>query len=165
MSNNAAESINFKVVNMTQPDRKNEDCRMITLDKVYAWIDKKEYDESIKNELKKMVAKYPNNAYVSFGKNFQKHLVKAQAIARKTRPLFVGELGDDNYMKLESLDAEFVSPQDKKTSKVTEILTKQPTSADYKDLQADFENEEVQQELNPILPNGLKELKESDKIQ
>jgi len=111
-----------------------------------------------------MVARYPNNAYTTFGKNFQKHLIKAQALARKNRPMFVGELGDDNYKKLDSLDADFVSPDAKKTSTVTEVLTKQPKSADYADLQADFENEEIQ-ELKPNLPNGLKEIADSEKIQ
>ena len=76
MSDNAAESMNFKVSAISQPGRESRDFRMITLEKVYAWIDKKDYDESVKLELKKMVANYPNNAYVQFGKNFQKEKVE-----------------------------------------------------------------------------------------
>ena len=147
MSDNAAESMNFKVSAISQPGRESRDFRMITLEKVYAWIDKKDYDESVKLELKKMVANYPNNAYVQFGKNFQKHLVRAQNLARKTRPLFVGELGDDNYKKLESLNQDFVKPDKEKTTTVTKVLTKVYEDEEIQKMRDDFEDEIVSDDL------------------
>ncbi|MEI7486119.1 MAG: hypothetical protein WCJ72_01700 [Chryseobacterium sp.] len=163
MSHHSAESINFKVVNLNNPDREEQrDFRMLTLDKVFAWIDKKEYDESIKNELKKMVSKYPSNAYSSFGKNFRQHLGKAQMLAKKDRPLFVGELGDDNYKKLDSLNDDFKSPDFKKSSVVTDTLTKEPKINDYINMQTeDFDNgiDLKSEDQNPLIaPNGLKEI-------
>ena len=163
MSHHSAESINFKVVNLNNPDREDQrDFRMLTLDKVFAWIDKKEYDESIKNELKKMVSKYPSNAYSSFGKNFRNHLSKAQMLARKDRPLFVGELGDDNYKKLDSLSEDFKSPDFKKSSVVTDTLNKEPKINDYIDMQKeDFDNGidiKIEDQSPSIIPNGLKEI-------
>jgi hypothetical protein len=118
MSDHAAESMKFKVTQLkseedTQPNR---DFRILTLDKIFAWIDKKDYDEKVKEELKKMISKYPHSAYSKFGKNFQKNLSIAQKAANKNRPLFVGELGDSNYKRLDSLNDDFKTPEPKKMS-------------------------------------------------
>lgn len=115
MSDHAAESMKFKVTQIkneedTQPSR---DFRILTLDKIFAWIDKKDYDERVKEELKKMISKYPHSAYYKFGKNFQKNLAIAQKAANKNRPLFVGELGDSNYKRLDSLNDDFKKPEPK----------------------------------------------------
>lgn len=119
-----AENINMKISNIGQQERVPYDFRIITLDKIYDWIDKKDYDDSIKIELKKMAAKYPSNAYSQFGKNFQKHLSRAQTAARKNRPLFVGELGDDNYKRIKSFDKDFLEPEKNTSSTVTDVLNK-----------------------------------------
>jgi len=118
MADHSAESMKFKVTQFkneedTQPSR---DFRILTLDKIFAWIDKKDYDERVKEELKKMISKYPHSAYSKFGKNFQKNLSIAQKAANKNRPLFVGELGDSNYKRLDSLNDDFKSPEPKKMS-------------------------------------------------
>lgn len=119
-----AENINMKISSIGQQERVPYDFRIITLDKIYDWIDKKDYDDSIKIELKKMAAKYPANAYSQFGKNFQKHLSRAQTAARKNRPLFVGELGDDNYKRIKSFDKDFAEPEKNASSIVTDVLNK-----------------------------------------
>ena len=64
MADHSAESMKFKVTQFkneedTQPSR---DFRILTLDKIFAWIDKKDYDERVKEELKKMISKYPHSA-------------------------------------------------------------------------------------------------------
>jgi hypothetical protein len=118
MADHSAESMKFKVTQFkneedTQP---NHDFRILTLDKIFDWIDRKDYDERVKEELKKMISKYPHSAYSKFGKNFQKNLSIAQKAANKNRPLFVGELGDNNYKRLDSLNDDFKRPEPKKMS-------------------------------------------------
>lgn len=112
MAEHNAEYMRFKVVNDAghARDEHRRDCRIITLDKIYDWIEKRGYDEAVNVELKKMVSKYPHNAFSSFGKNFEKHLLEAQQLAMKNRPMFVGELGDDNYKRVESIGDGLVSP-------------------------------------------------------
>ena len=118
MPDHSAESMKFKVTQLknekdTQP---SHDFRILTLDKIFAWIDKRGYDETVKEELKKMVSKYPHSAYSNFGKNFQSNLAIAQKAAHKNRPLFVGELGDSNYKRLDSLNDDFKKPEPKNMS-------------------------------------------------
>lgn len=115
MSDHAAESMKLKVVHTNKNGESSEprDFRILSLDKIFAWIEKKDYDDTVKAELKKMVSKYPHNAYASFGKNFQKHLGVAQKNARNNRPLYTGELGDDSYKKINSLDDNMAPPEKK----------------------------------------------------
>ena len=83
-------------------------------------------------------------------------------MARKDRPLFVGELGDDNYKKLDSLSEDFKSPDLKKSSVVTDTLNKEPKINDYIDMQKeDFDNGidmKSEDQNSSIVPNGLKEI-------
>ena len=117
MSDHAAESMKLKVVHTNKNGESSEpqDCRILTLDKIFAWIEKKDYDDAVKAELKKMVSNYPHNAYANFGKNFHKHLGVAQKNARNNRPLYTGELGDDSYKKINSID-DNMAPLEKKSN-------------------------------------------------
>ena len=128
-----AESMNFNVSTGGEEKNRNKDCRILTLKKVFDFIDKKDYDESVKKELKRMVSGYPQNAFESFGKNFSKHLASAHKAARKNRPMFIGELGEDSYKRLESIDGEFKAP-DKNKNSVVSSLPKKPT-VDFDDLE------------------------------
>lgn len=118
MPDHSAESMKFKVTQLKneQDTQPSHDFRILTLDKIFAWIDKRGYDETVKEELKKMVSKYPHSAYSNFGKNFQSNLAIAQKAAHKNRPLFVGELGDSNYKRLDSLNDDFKKPEPKNMS-------------------------------------------------
>jgi len=133
MPDPSAESMKFKVSHMGNDGNVNEtrDFRTITLDKIHAWIDKKDYDNALKEELKRMVGTYPQNAYVNFGKNFQKHLAKAQKNASKNRPLFSGELGDDNYKKIDSMHEELKPPERK--GNITSLPNGKQTINDFED--------------------------------
>ena len=67
----------------------------ITLEKVIAWIDKREPDEPVRKELKRMVSFYPQTALENWMKNFQTHLSKArQAVSQKQR-IEIVELGEE----------------------------------------------------------------------
>lgn len=172
MSDHAAESMKFKVTQMNKNGEASElrDFRIITLDKIFSWIDKKDYDDVVKDELKKMVSKYPQNAYVNFGKNFQKHLGTAQKNARKNRPLYTGELGDDNYKKIDSLDDEMAKPEKKGNIKNLPSVTS--VSNDFDDMDpptpkkvekeiVNLETKEVADEVKlpseSVTPHGIHE--------
>jgi hypothetical protein len=167
MSDHAAESMKFKVTQLkseedTQPNR---DFRILTLDKIFAWIDKKDYDEKVKEELKKMISKYPHSAYSKFGKNFQKNLSIAQKAANKNRPLFVGELGDSNYKRLDSLNDDFKTPEPKKMSLPSVKSIKNDfdemdmPEINKTQISKDQKQEEIVQKKEEIkIPYGLKEI-------
>lgn len=160
-----AESMNFNVSSGEEKSR-NKDCRIITLKKVFDFIDKKDYDESIKKELKRIVSAYPQNAFESFGRNFSRHLATAQKSARKNRPMFIGELGEDSYKRLESIDGDFKAP-DKSKSSVVSSLPKKP-EVDFDDLEfsgAEGEAPEAPEaDQKPVedTPYGLKEINDSE---
>lgn len=157
MADHAAESMKFKVVhtNKNGESPESKDFRIITLDKIFAWIDKKDYDDAVKDELKKMVSKYPQNAYVNFGKNFQKHLGTAQKNARKNRPLYMGELGDDNYKKIRSLDGEMESPD--KSGNIKNLPSLASVSNDFDDMDppAPKKPEAKKKDLSESRPDDL----------
>jgi len=183
MADHSAESMKFKVTQFkneedTQP---NHDFRILTLDKIFAWIDKKDYDERVKEELKKMISKYPHSAYSKFGKNFQKNLSIAQKAANKNRPLFVGELGDSNYKRLDSLNDDFKSPETKKMSlpsvksikndfdemdmpeinktQITKDQKQEEIVPKQEEIEKDQKQEEIVQKKEEIkIPYGLKEI-------
>ena len=136
MAEHSAESMKFKVTQLKNDNdtEYNRDFRILSLDKILAWIDKKDYDETVKKELKRMIKSYPHSAYATFGKNFQKHLAAAQKAARKNRPMFVGELGDSNYKKLDSLDGEFKAPEPKINPE------NKPTLPSVKSVKNDFDD-------------------------
>jgi len=176
MPDHSAESMKFKVTQLKneQDTQSNHDFRILTLDKIFAWIDKRGYDETVKEELKKMISKYPHSAYSKFGKNFQKNLSIAQKAANKNRPLFVGELGDSNYKRLDSLNDDFKTPEPKKMSlpSVKSIkndfdemdmpeINKTQISKDQKqeEILKDQKQEEIVQKKEEIkIPYGLKEI-------
>ena len=170
MADHAAESMKFKVVHSNKNGESPEarDFRIITLDRIFAWIDKKDYDDAVKDELKKMVSKYPQNAYVNFGKNFQKHLGTAQKNARKNRPLYTGELGDDNYKKINSLDDEMAPPERSGSIKSLPSLASAKNDFDDMDPPAPKQSEQKKHGLsesktedsilpNPEIPYGIHE--------
>lgn len=172
MAEHPAESMKFKVTQIkndinSEPER---DFRILTLDKIFAWIDKKDYDPSIKQELKKMVSRYPHSAYPSFGKNFQKHLAAAQRAVRKNRPLFVGELGDSNYKKLDSLDGEFKAPEIKinDSGKNLNLPSVKSTPNDFDDFEILENKTDNNDEKNVLIerkPDENKKSIESNKIE
>ncbi len=184
MADHAAESLRFKVTPLRGDQERTEqprDFRILSLDKIFAWIDRKDYDDNVKRELKKIVSKYPQSAYVHFGKNFQRHLAAAQKAARKNRPLFVGELGDNNYKKLQSLDEDFKTQEEivekKKSSTLPSV---KEIKNDFDDIEMPVEksaskNEQIQNENSvetnkiekevvkdtkkePSVPYGIKEI-------
>lgn len=76
----------------------------LTLEKVIAWIDKKESDEPVRRELKKMVSVYPQPALDNWMKNYQTHLAKArQAVSHKQR-IEIVELGEEPIEMPESTE-------------------------------------------------------------
>ena len=112
MAEHNAEYLKFKVVNNAgDAKEENRDFRILTIDKIHRWIEKKGYDSAVNIELKKMLSKYPHNAFAAFGKNFEKHLGEARRLAAKNRPMFVGELGDENYRRVENVGEEPVAPR------------------------------------------------------
>lgn len=135
MAEHNAEYMKFKVVNDAgrARDEDRRDCRIITLDKIYDWIEKRGYDAAVNIELKKMVSKYPHNAFSSFGKNFEKHLVEAQKLAMKNRPMFVGELGDENYKRVETIGEDLVSPSGR--GKIKELPKVGSVQNDFDDME------------------------------
>jgi len=170
MADHSAESMKFKVTQLKNDNdtEHSRDFRILSLDKILAWIDKKDYDETVKKELKRMIKSYPHSAYSTFGKNFQKHLAAAQKAARKNRPMFVGELGDSNYKKLDSLDGDFKAPEPKinldKTSSLPSVKSVKNDFDDLDFLDDDLNLTENKKEIiNPEV--SKKEIPEVETLQ
>lgn len=91
----STEGLNFSVSNMSGSGRKPSKLNTITLEKVNAWIEKKNLDKPIEKELKLMAAVYPQDALENWMKNFQLHLVRAREKFQKIQKIEVIELGEE----------------------------------------------------------------------
>jgi hypothetical protein len=91
MSLNSAENLGFKIVTMGREEidkRKPCNLRTVTQAKLQAWIDAKSIDPRLKEELKKSVANYPQQALSTWQKMYNKHLVTAQNVIKgKSAPI------------------------------------------------------------------------------
>ena len=158
MADHSAEYMKFKVVNGNGQIREDShrDFRVLTLDKIFDWIDKRGYDAAVNAELKKMVSKYPHNAFASFGKNFEKHLAEAQKLASKNRPMFVGELGDDNYKRVESIGEDLVAPTGR--GKIKPLPKAEAFPNDFDDMEMPDPKPEPKKDSAPKddIPYGIK---------
>lgn len=90
-----AEGFNFSVSNMSASGRKKSKLNTITLEKVNVWIENKNLDKPIENELKIMASVYPQNALENWMKNFQLHLVRAREKFQKSRKIEVIDLVEE----------------------------------------------------------------------
>lgn len=96
---NNAEGINFKMTTIGAEDRPQCNLRPWTLEKMVRWInnskDLEGIEESVKKELCRSAAQYPEQALPKWKKNFPLHLAKAKKKIRNATPLETKELGDD----------------------------------------------------------------------
>ena len=76
MSTNNAENLNFRIISGV-PDRIPNNFRILTIKELLRWIDEKDIDEQVKEELKKMCSKYPQQALTNWKSNYNIHLRKA----------------------------------------------------------------------------------------
>jgi CRISPR/Cas system CSM-associated protein Csm4 (group 5 of RAMP superfamily) len=77
---------NFKLkISLTgeQAKRPKSNFRPWTAQKLHEFIDSQNLDDTIKEELKKIVFKFPQQAYPQFRKNFQKYVMEATKKARE----------------------------------------------------------------------------------
>jgi len=85
--------------------RKPSKLNTITLEKVFAWIEKKGLDKPVVVELKKMASVYPQAALENWMKNYQMHLVKAREKISKRHRIEIIELEDNVIEELVEKDA------------------------------------------------------------
>lgn len=84
----STETFNFQIGAMGDQEREPCNFNVLTLEKLYRWIDNQELiDEAVKEELKKKANTYPQSALPNFKKNFKLHLAKAQKIVKNKIPL------------------------------------------------------------------------------
>lgn len=96
MPTNNAEGMNFKVVhtgNSIVDGRKPSNLRPLTLASIDVFIEEKVTDQRVREEVKKLVRAYPQQALWSFKKNIQTHIARAQK-KLKNIPLIKPELGE-----------------------------------------------------------------------
>lgn len=78
MSINSAEKMNFKLLSTgDQLERKPCDFNILTIKELLKWIDEKDIDEKVKEELKKKCSNYPQQALSNWKNNYNTHLTRA----------------------------------------------------------------------------------------
>ena len=102
----STEGINFSL--SAGRSRKPSKLNTITLEKVFAWIEKKGLDEPVVKELKKMASVYPQAALENWMKNYQMHLVKARDIISKRQKIEIMELEDSVIEELVEKDLQSI---------------------------------------------------------
>jgi hypothetical protein len=81
MSTQNAEGLKFRVVSTGNPTvdrRKPCKLRVLTQEKLQAWIESQQLDARVKQHLKLMAGQYPQQALEAWVKNYNYHLAKAQ---------------------------------------------------------------------------------------
>lgn len=97
---NSNEGLNFRIHLIGQANRVPCNLNPITLDKLINWIDKKEVEMPVKEELKRMAGKYPENALPNWVKNYNRHLLKAKKKVKSIEyPDFTGEKSEENNVE------------------------------------------------------------------
>jgi hypothetical protein len=97
----STENVNFKI--SAGGDGKNRppsDLRPLTVEKVLAFIDSKNFDGQIKAILKEMALNYPKNALKNWIKNFSKHAMKAQKLLAKNPQKGVQEIQEKSEQSM-----------------------------------------------------------------
>lgn len=74
MSQNSAESINFKIYTKGGEKTIPQQYRQLTLEQLLNWIDKQNLSDKEKEDMKKIASKYPQQTLSSFKKNFRQHV-------------------------------------------------------------------------------------------
>jgi hypothetical protein len=97
---NSAEKFGFKVGIAGDEEKKPCKLQIMTLERVYNFIDNKKFDAKLTVELKKLASKYPQQALENFIHNFNTHLLKARKTIRLSKPTTtLPELGEDTQPK------------------------------------------------------------------
>lgn len=73
-----SESFNMKVSVTNSNKREPCNFKSITVKKLFNYIDATPYDVELKNELKKSIGNYPQNALENWFENFDLHVSKAR---------------------------------------------------------------------------------------
>ena len=100
----STEGINFSL--SAGNSRKPSKLNTITLEKVFAWIEKKGLDDAVVKELKKLASVYPQTALENWMKNYQMHLVKAREIISKRQKIEIVELEEGVIEELVEKDTQ-----------------------------------------------------------
>jgi hypothetical protein len=91
------DSIKFSISN--GQNRKNEYFQNITLKKVIFWIDQKDIDQETKNELKRMVSRYPHHALERWINNYTKNVSNARKNLRSRNKTTNLPKTEDEFLK------------------------------------------------------------------
>jgi hypothetical protein len=98
---NSAEKFGFKVGIAGDEQKKPCNLQIMTLERVNNFIDNKKFDAKLSVELKKLAARYPQQALENFIQNFNTHLLNARKTIRLSKPTttILPELGEDKVEK------------------------------------------------------------------
>ena len=90
----AAENIDVKLIsgNYEVDNRKPSNLRILTLEKLFAFIDGKVKDEKLAEIVKNAAKQYPQQALSNFKKNIQSHIAQSQK--KLNNKAFEGEIGE-----------------------------------------------------------------------
>lgn len=97
---NSTEQFGFKVGLQNAEEKEPCNLSIMTLERVYKIIESKSFEPKLTVEMKKLAAKYPQQALENFIAKFDTHLLKARKNLRLSKPTTSPvELGDEQPQK------------------------------------------------------------------
>ena len=100
---NSTEKFGFKVGLQNSEEKQPCNLNIMTLERVYKIIESKQFDPKLTVEIKKLAAKYPQQALENFIEKFDTHLLRARKSLRLSKPTTAPvELGEEQPQKEEN---------------------------------------------------------------
>lgn len=100
MSSNHTEGFSFKITNMGKDEtRKPCNFNILNLKDLHNWINKKEIEDALKEELKNMASRYPQQALVNWQSNYSRHLLVAKK-KLKSKEVILPKIEDEIEEKI-----------------------------------------------------------------